>query len=70
MAVVEEVCELSILAARLALMLIARRDYPQVAPRSVFSVLDAAETYRLSGIEPTHWRIGWRVTLAAMADGA
>ncbi|MBL4622627.1 MAG: dTDP-4-dehydrorhamnose reductase [Immundisolibacteraceae bacterium] len=66
LAIMEEACSLGLLAAPIELLPIASRDYPQAAPRPVYSVLDASQSYRLADLPPTHWRDGLRTTLGLM----
>lgn len=45
---------------------VARADYPTAAPRPAFSVLDAAEAWRIVG-RPPHWRENLQRTLEEIA---
>ena len=65
-AIMEEACGLGLLPAPIELLPIASRDYPQIAPRPAYSVLDAAQSYQLAGITPVHWRNGLRATLGQL----
>lgn len=67
-AIMEEACLLGLLPGPIEVLPIASRDYPQAAPRPAYSVLDAAQSYQLSGFEPVHWREGLRRTLRQLVN--
>jgi len=66
-AIMEEACTAGLLPGPIELLPIPSRDYPQAAPRPTYSVLDASQSYQLSGITPIHWRTGLRRTLHQLA---
>lgn len=59
-AIQEEALALGLLSAPVAIEPIATADYPTPARRPGFSVLDKAETNRLLGGAPAHWRVALR----------
>ncbi|RLA09727.1 MAG: dTDP-4-dehydrorhamnose reductase [Gammaproteobacteria bacterium] len=65
-AIMELACQAGLLPGPIEVLPIASRDYPQVAPRPAYSVLDASQSYQLSGMPPVHWRAGLRRTLARL----
>ncbi|MEL0082022.1 MAG: dTDP-4-dehydrorhamnose reductase [Gammaproteobacteria bacterium] len=62
-AIGEEAAALGLLSDPAQVQPISSRDYPQVAPRPPYSVLDTSASYQLADQAPVHWREGLRRTL-------
>lgn len=56
-AVGEEALALGLLTGPAAVIPVAGTDYPTLARRPAYSVLDKAATYTALGMEPVHWRV-------------
>ena len=66
-AIAEEAVALGVLASSPPISPITSADYPTVARRPPYSLLDKRDTERLLGVTAHHWRRALRETLAAAA---
>jgi dTDP-4-dehydrorhamnose reductase len=66
-AIQEQALGLGILKRSIPIEPIPSAAYPTAAPRPAFSVLDAAETWRIIGHRPPHWCDTLQQTLEGIA---
>lgn len=69
-AIGDEALEQGLIGVTPQVIPIATADYPAVAQRPRYSVLDDTVTRRLLGIEPVHWRIQLRHVIGELAHQA
>ena len=68
-AIGEEACATGLLPREVPVAPITTADFPTPARRPAFSLLDCAETWRLLGEAPPHWRSQLRLMLAELKKG-
>ena len=69
LAIAEEAAGMSLLHGDVSVMPIASSEYPTVARRPSFSVLDKRSTISALQLEPDHWRVELRSIMREMAIG-
>jgi dTDP-4-dehydrorhamnose reductase len=68
-AVQEEAVALGLLGTPVSITPVATVDYPTLAPRPSWSVLDSREVWAQLAQPPPHWRVALRAVLEAIARG-
>lgn len=69
-AIQEEACALGLLTRRIPVVPVRTSDFPAVARRPAYSVLDKTESWGVLGNPAAHWRAELRLMLSEMRDRA